>query len=313
MNELVSVIIPTYRRPQALTKAIESVKKQTYSCWEIIVVDDNEPLGIDRGLTTEIMKQYDNDQRVQYVCHDKNKGACKARNTGLDAAKGEFVAFLDDDDLWVETKLEVQVAALSHSDDQICYSDMYQEYRGLRRYFTCVDDSNLYMSLLKQGFGICTSALLISTQAMRSVGGFDNNLPSMQDYDLLLRLTKKYTAIRIAKPLLTYQLADDGISCNPVTKANGHYAIIKKYKAEYKRLGLSKGLSRQFESLADFELRSNNRFKSIKYYIRALILSRFSFRVIIKMIIGTLFGKAPLEYYLQRRLQRLSTHVENDS
>lgn len=313
MNKLVSVIIPTYKRPQALIKAIASVQAQSYSYWEVIIVDDNDPTDDARKQTSSVMAIYNDDMRIKYICHDVNKGACKARNTGLDAAKGEFVAFLDDDDLWIETKLEVQVAALSHSDAQICYSDMYQEYRGLRRYFTCVDDSNLYMSLLKQGFGICTSALLISTQAMRSVGGFDNNLPSMQDYDLLLRLTKKYTAIRIAKPLLTYQLADDGISCNPVTKANGHYAIIKKYKVEYKRLGLFKGLSRQFESLADFELRSNNRFNSIKYYIKALIVSRFSFRVIIKMIIGTLFGKAPLECYLQRRLQRLSTHVENDS
>lgn len=313
MNKLVTVIIPTFKRAEALLKAIESVKSQTYSCLEIIVVDDNDPSGEDRRLTADVMAGYANDERIHYIRHDKNKGACQARNTGLDAAKGEYVAFLDDDDLWVDTKLETQVAALNSSDADICYSDMFLEYQGWRRYFTCVSDDDFYLSLLKQGFGICTSVLLISTTAIRSIDGFDSALPSMQDYDLLLRLAKKYKAVRIAQPLITYQLADDGISCNPVTKANGHRAIIEKYQHEYVKLGLSRGLARQFESLADFELRSGNRGRAVKNYFNALKLSIFSFRVIIKMFFGSIFGKAPLEFYLMKRLQHSSTNVETSS
>lgn len=313
MKQLVTVIIPTYKRAQALPKAIESVKNQTYACLEILVVDDNDPLSEDRRLTSEVMTQYASDTRIQYLCHDKNKGACQARNTGLDAAKGEFVAFLDDDDLWVDTKLDSQVSALISSNAEICYSDMYLEYQGWKKYFPCIKAQGLYEALLTQGYGICTSALVVSTAAMRKVNGFDSGLPSMQDYDLLLRLSKQFNAIHLAEPLITYQLADDGISCNPVSKANGHRAIITKYKTEYIRLGLNKGLARQYESLADFELRSNNRSKAISHYIAALKVSSFSARVLAKVIFGTIFGKKPLEYYLAKRQQRSSTKMTDPS
>lgn len=313
MNKLVTVIIPTYKRAHALPKAIESVKNQSYKEWEIIIVDDNDPLSDERKLTTKVMAEYNGNQQIKYICHSENQGACQARNTGLKEAKGDYIAFLDDDDLWIETKLDKQVSALNSSGVDICYSDMYQEYKGLRRYFTCVNDNDLYVSLLKQGFGICTSALLISTHAMRAINGFDNSLPSMQDYDLLLRLSKKYNATRIAEPLITYQLADDGISCNPVNKANGHRAIINKYQREYERLTLYKGLARQFESLADFELRSGIRLKAIQHYFKALSIYFFSPRVVTKLVAGAVLGKAPLEYYLMKRLEHESTRIEHNA
>jgi len=311
MNKLVSVIIPTYQRAHALPKAIESVKNQSYKEWEIIIVDDNDPLSDERKLTTKVMAEYNGNQQIKYICHSENQGACQARNTGLKEAKGDYIAFLDDDDLWIETKLDKQVSALNSSGVDICYSDMYLEYQERKKYFTCLEQYNLYTSLLNQGFGICTSALLISTHAMRAINGFDNSLPSMQDYDLLLRLTKKYNAIRIAEPLITYQLADDGISCNPVNKANGHRAIINKYQQEYERLTLYKGLARQLESLADFELRSGNRILAIKHYIKALQVTPISMRVYIKLVLGSFFGKKPLEYYLFKRQQRSSVSMDS--
>lgn len=309
MNKLVTVIIPTYKRAEALFNAIESVKNQTYSSLEIIIVDDNDPTGEDRYFTAAVMAKYANDDRIQYICHSKNRGACQARNTGLAAASGEYVAFLDDDDLWIDSKLSTQVAALNSSDAKICYSDMFLEYQGWKRYFKCVSDEDFYLSLLKQGFGICTSVLLISTTAIRSINGFDSSLPSMQDYDLLLRLAKKYKAIHITEPLITYQLADDGISCNPVSKANGHRAVIAKYENEYLRLGLKNGLARQYESLADFELRSGNRITAVTHYFKALKISPLSVRVFAKLIFGSIFGKKPLEYYLLKRQQRSSVSM----
>lgn len=308
MNKLITVVIPTYKRAHALPKAINSVKQQSYLNWEVVIVDDNSPNSEAREQTTAAIAQF-HDKRIRYICHDANKGACQARNTGLDAALGEYVAFLDDDDIWQPNKLELQVAALESKNADICYSDMYLEYQGRKKYFACVNQDKLYISLLNQGFGICTSALLVSKIAIRDVGGFDNSLPSMQDYDLLLRLSKKYNAIRIAEPLITYQLADDGISCNPISKANGHRGIIAKYESEYTRLELSKGLSRQLESLADFELRSCKRLESLKCYVRAYKLSPFNIRIFIKMFSGAIFGKWPLELYLQKRQQRSSIKI----
>ena len=309
MNKLITVIIPTYKRAHALPKAIASVQAQSYENWEIVIVDDNDPSSDARTQTEAVMAQYADDQRIKYVRQSANKGACQARNTGVDAAQGEYVAFLDDDDLWLETKLEKQMAAIAKSNAAVCYSDMYLEYQGWKKYFGCLGADNLYESLLNQGYGICTSVLLIATDAVRDVDGFDNSLPSMQDYDLLLRLSKKYTAIHLAEALITYQLADDGISCNPVSKANGHRAIINKYEAEYLRLNLQNGLSRQFESLADFELRSGHRMTAIKKYTHALTLKALNPRVIVKLLAGMLFGKKPLETYLQRRQQRTSVNT----
>lgn len=310
MNKLITVIIPTYKRAHALPKAINSVKQQSYLEWEIVIVDDNSPDSEARKQTAAAIAQFE-DKRIRYICHDANKGACQARNTGLDAASGEYVAFLDDDDIWQPNKLELQVVALETENADICYSDMYLEYQGRKKYFTCLEQDNLYTSLLNQGFGICTSALLVSTIAIRDIGGFDNTLPSMQDYDLLLRLSNKYNAVRIAEPLITYQLADDGISCNPVNKANGHRAIINKYQEEYQRLGLFRGLSRQYESLADFELRSGNRSIAIKHYLKALKVSPTSTRVYIKFVFGSFFGKKPLEYYLFKRQQHSSVSMDS--
>jgi len=309
MNKLITVIIPTYKRAHALPKAIASVQAQSYENWEIVIVDDNDPCSNARAQTEAVMEQYADEQRIKYIRHSANKGACQARNTGVDFAQGEYVAFLDDDDLWLQTKLEQQIDALEKSNAAICYSDMYLEYQGWKKYFGCLGANNLYESLLNQGYGICTSVLLIATDAIRDVEGFDNSLPSMQDYDLLLRLSKKYPAIHLAEALITYQLADDGISCNPVSKANGHRAIIDKYEAEYLHLGLNTGLSRQFESLADFELRSGNRMMAIKKYTHALKLKLLNPRVIVKLMIGTVFGKKPLEAYLQRRQQRTSVNT----
>ncbi|OUL57646.1 glycosyltransferase family 2 protein [Pseudoalteromonas ulvae] len=309
MAQLVSIIIPTYKRASALPQAISSVKAQTYSNWELLIVDDNHPESVERLETERVMAGFTDDANIRYIQHEKNLGACTARNTGLDHASGIYVAYLDDDDLWHQEKLKKQVNALLASQVSFCYSDMELSYQGRIKYFSCVPDKNLYLRLLNQGFGICTSALLIKREALNAIGGFDDSLPSMQDYDLLLRLSKAFDAVHIPEALLIYQLAEDGISCNPDSKVKGHQGIINKYQAEYLSLGLHKGLSRQFESLGDFQLRSSQRIKAISSYWKGLCLSPLNPRLLCKLLIGGLCGKKPLESYLQYRQDKSSKKV----
>ena len=102
-SPVVSVIIPTYNRAHLIGRAIRSVLDQTYQDWELIVVDDastDDIPGIVKGFT---------DGRVKYIRHDENKGAAAARNTGIQAARGAYIAFLDSDDEWLPEKLERQV------------------------------------------------------------------------------------------------------------------------------------------------------------------------------------------------------------
>ena len=112
-SPVVSVIIPTYNRAHLIGRAIRSVLDQTYQDWELIVVDDastDDIPGIVKGFT---------DGRVKYIRHDENKGAAAARNTGIQAARGAYIAFLDSDDEWLPEKLERQVQAFESSDAQV--------------------------------------------------------------------------------------------------------------------------------------------------------------------------------------------------
>src|SRR5699024_450228 len=106
MNDLVSVIIPTYNRAYLITDAINSVLKQTHKNFELLIIDDYST-----DSTESIVKGYD-DPRVSYLKNNRSKGAQGARNTGIFADKGEWVAFLDSDDIWLATKIEEQLSII---------------------------------------------------------------------------------------------------------------------------------------------------------------------------------------------------------
>jgi len=117
----ISVIIPFYGRSNLLKRAIKSVLDQTFQNFEIIIIDDNDP-GAYKNKTKKIIEIF-NDKRIRFINHNKNKGNKSARNTGLNKAKGEYIAFLDDDE-WLPNKIEKQIKAFN--DPKIglvvCYS-----------------------------------------------------------------------------------------------------------------------------------------------------------------------------------------------
>src|ERR1051325_11615249 len=110
---LVSTIIPTYNRDELIGRSVQSVLSQTYQLLEVIVVDDAST--DDTRDRIETLQQVD--PRIQYVRHERNRGAQAARNTGIQAAKGEFIAFLDSDNEWLPQKLERQMPLFSHKAD----------------------------------------------------------------------------------------------------------------------------------------------------------------------------------------------------
>ena len=103
-NLEVSVVVTTYKRPDKLGRAIKSVLSQTLKKWELIVVDDNSADTPFRKETESFMEPYLSDSRIRYIKHEKNAGAPAARNTGIKAAKGSYIAFLDDDDFLLKKK-----------------------------------------------------------------------------------------------------------------------------------------------------------------------------------------------------------------
>ena len=115
----VSVVIPTYKNRGGLRESINSVISQNYdNLIEIIVVDDNDPDSEFRMSTSLLMQQYADNRLVKYICHDTNKNGAAARNTGIRASCGDYIAFLDDDDLFLSHKLEKQVSYLEQHPEK---------------------------------------------------------------------------------------------------------------------------------------------------------------------------------------------------
>ena len=103
---MVTVIITTYKRPDFIERAINSVLNQTYSDIQLIVVDDNDSASDERKLMKKIMDKYSDDSRVTYIKHLKNMNGAVARNTGIKAARGEYITFLDDDDFFLKSRIK---------------------------------------------------------------------------------------------------------------------------------------------------------------------------------------------------------------
>lgn len=193
---LVSVIIPTYKRPDRLSRAVNSVLNQTYTRVEVIVVDDNNPDTEGRARTELIMEQFADNPRVRYIKHKQNKNGSAARNTGARASKGEYVAFLDDDDEFLPGKIGSQINRLCNlSDDYaVCYSKFaLVTPNGHQHLSTENREGNLLLQALTQELMIAAgSNLIVKKKAFVEIDGFDESFSRNQDLEFLARLLKKY-------------------------------------------------------------------------------------------------------------------------
>lgn len=186
MSGLVSVVLPTFDRAEMLAESARSVLRQTHRDLELLVVDDGSTdgtPGVVEGLA---------DRRVRLLRHAQNLGGGAARNTGIDAARGAFVAFIDSDDVWLEDKLARQLAWLAtHGDEQtMSYTQVLHDAGRSRRVIPARgirpgEDVGEYL-FVNGGF-MQTSTFLMPAALARRVG-FDGELRRHQDYDFCLRL-----------------------------------------------------------------------------------------------------------------------------
>ena len=261
----VSIIVPTYKRPNKLIQTIKSVKKQTFRNWELIVIDDNN-FGNKYFVETEkIMSRYELDLKIRFFQNKKNKGACAARNLGIKKAKGELIAFLDDDDIWLPNKLNLQISLFKKNKKLgLNFSDlilMDTEYNSETLIRFGYQNLDFLKYLLQKGGGICTSAIMVRKEILKKVGGFNESLPSYQDYDLLLKISKITYCERIAKPLIKHLVCSEGISRDYKSKYIGKKMILNLYISDYKKNKLLKSYYRSIETLGDYAARSKDRKK----------------------------------------------------
>jgi len=194
---LISVIIPTYNRGWIIKKAIDSVLSQDYRDFELIIVDDGST-----DNTLEILNSYQDDITI---LRQNNHGVSAARNRGIMAASGRFVAFLDSDDLWLPQKLSSQVDYFNLNPDAIiCQTEEIWIRKGVR-----VNPKKRhkkpYGMIFEQSLALCLvspSAVMIRRSLFDEVGVFDEKLPVCEDYDLWLRISCRFPVYLIDTPLI---------------------------------------------------------------------------------------------------------------
>ena len=196
-SETVSIVLPTYNRCRLVCRAIDSVLNQSYVAYELIVVDDGST-----DATGDRLASYGD--RVT-VIKQANRGVSAARNTGIQAASGEFIALLDSDDVWLPQKLERQIAFFrANPNTMICQTEEIWIRKGVRvnpgkrhkKHSGMIFEKTLPLCL------VSPSAVMMRKSLFDEVGLFDESLPACEDYDLWLRISWKYPVHLIDTPLI---------------------------------------------------------------------------------------------------------------
>ncbi|NOQ14420.1 MAG: glycosyltransferase [Methyloprofundus sp.] len=204
----ISLIIPTYNRCSTLKRALHSVLQQTVGPDEIIVVDD----GSSDDTANMLSKEFPQLNTIAQA----NKGVSAARNTGIQHAQGEWIAFLDSDDTWLTKKLAMQIDALKKKPDiKVCHTEEIWIRNGVR-----VNAMNKHKKtggwIFKHCLPLCAmspSSIIIHRSVFEDVGLFDESFPACEDYDLWLRISAKYPVLFIEQPLINkYGGHDDQLS-----------------------------------------------------------------------------------------------------
>jgi len=196
---LVSVVIPTYGRNDTLAEAVESVADQTYDRIELLVVDDGSPTPVTETLDADL----DGLDSVTFIRHDENRGANVARNTGIRAASGEYVAFLDDDDRWAETKVEKQVTAFLESGPAV--GVVYTGKRTVSPHGTQVfvpsAEGDVLRDLLTGAQFGQFSSVMVRADVIDDAGLPDEAFPAWQDREWFFRLAQHCEFRAVREPL----------------------------------------------------------------------------------------------------------------
>lgn len=199
-ESFVSVIIPTYKRPDTLARAIDSVLDQEgFDRFEILVVDDNDPDDPFRKETEDLMKQYADNEKVKYIKHDRNRNGSAARNTGFRNSTGNLICLLDDDDVFLPTKLAKQVAYMDeHPEYGASYTWRMYKNGYVVSYDKCGD---LTKEILTLSFFPSTITLMLRRECYAAINGFDESFRRHQDFEFLIRYFEKFTIGVVKEPL----------------------------------------------------------------------------------------------------------------
>ncbi|MBM3933411.1 MAG: glycosyltransferase family 2 protein [SAR202 cluster bacterium] len=270
----VRVIIPTHNRAHLVSRSIDSVLAQTFADFELLVVDDASSDGTE-GVVKAIA-----DPRVRYLRHEQNRGASGARNTGLANMRGTYVAFLDDDDEWLPTKLEEQVSQLDSEPADVgmvyCWMDYFDEDGKLVGETHPTLKGYVFDQLLdRQRLAGCPT-LLVRAEVAREMGGFDERLVRGNDGDFIRRVCLRYKVDVLPKVLVKVHVGHGPRLTSSTARgiaadARGVEIRLEKFKAQYARRPRERGAT--LRHLAVLEARLGRRRSAWRNFMRGATLS----------------------------------------
>ena len=291
----VSIILPTYNRAGLIMQTIESILSQTYSNWELIIIDD----GSDDN-TGEIITKI-KDERIHFHKAGRIGIVGKIKNIGIEKANGELIAFIDSDDLWAETKLEKQIAALQQYPEagfSLTGGYNFKELNTPLEYFykqrNGIRYDNIFIAFFKSEVSTTMPSLVLRKQCLETTGLFDQLKP-FADVEFILDLAQHFKAVLLYEPLFYRRIHDENDSDSNWIKR--HYQgiqMIFSYKKSLPREILTQALFRSYTNFGEKCLRNKKKKIAISSFLKAWKYKPFNIipiKKIAKTIAYTLKGK----------------------
>ncbi len=292
-GELVTVIIPTYKRHDKLNRSLRSVVNQTYDNLEIIVVNDCPNEIIDEHIEIK-------DERIKTINLNENRGGSGARNVGIENANGKYIAFLDDDDEYLPEKIEKQVEKIEElpTNYGLVATGVNLIFENSKK--ICRESESkkgqLYQEQLRSN-QVRTVTPLVKNNCFGKVGKFDESLEARQDYEMWLRILKKYKIAFVEEPLVNQYIGyEDRISRDPAARYKGSKRVFEKHKQDIlkDKTALRKHYMRMGLELAYFDT-----YKAAKYLLKSLYLKRSLVALL------TLFFPVPLRRGILNKIREI--------
>ena len=222
----VSIITPAYKCKSTIRETYESIKQQTFSNWEWIIIEDNSP---DDSFEF-IQNMVKGDSRVVVLRTEKNSGAAVARNVGINYAKGRFIAFLDSDDLWLKDKLKLQLKFMKDSNYALTYTNYYvMDNKGKYKELRLKKDKATYKSLLRRNVMGCLTVMYDTQQTGKILMPLD--CEKREDYGAWLDATRNGTvAYRLDAFLAVYRVGSISVSSNKFKMVKYQYRVFRNHE-----------------------------------------------------------------------------------
>ena len=236
----VSVIIPTHNRARVIRRSVESALRQTHQDFEILIVDDGST-----DETLDVVKPLLRDQQVRYVRHEEQKGQNAALNTGIRNSNGDYVAFLDSDDMWVPQKLELQLRALITAPAKsVALTAMWRvaENAPAEKYLKKYNGYVFPKMLAGEGPSYC--CMLVPRECLKKIGFLDESTLRDTDWDTCIALSRHYEFVTLEEPCtIVFTDEPDSMTSDILGRAFAYQHIVEKNQSDMLRFVGKRGLA----------------------------------------------------------------------